>query len=401
MIAALCTLILLSIFRRTNRIASIMAGVMILCGMAYIWRFIRLESLPALMENISSILHDPEHVASYSRKLADLLNTVYSLHLHQYLMLAACVFVLVCLKPSAFADCAAFWSLYFFASCAYCLWFVSNKIHTTACYVILVILVLSTLPLVPLFWRSRRPKLPLYFYGGGLVLAAVFFLASNTLLDAMTVGFCFSSIGGILMLSALHPQATRPLKHAKTASRLLSFAASLLIAMMVVFSAAHRFIGIYRDAPLSQLNTELHVGPAKGLITTPENARQYESIYQTITTLSAQYPDVRALHSKRAPWAYLCANWRYGTPTSWTMDISSAHLQKYHALYPDKRPSLIFLYSSDVGAFSPTPFNNHTWDPSFNQNNLTGALYDQIKQTGSVVAESEFVTVYHLDPIRQ
>lgn len=395
---AVLLLLLLPVFllwlRPKQFLRHFLSGILV-CAVLYLLYAMDFSSLDSYLKNILYVPSDPEHLGSLSSKWVTLMahfrSMVYWFFLAIVLGFSA---LLLWGKPRM---SPAFFSLlhlaYLFACLVYFFMFILLGVHRKPCFTILLLFSTSALPdfLVSVQSRRHEPAALLYVLGFGVSI--VFFLSSNTGLDAMSVGFCVSSMGAMLLLGPTF-EAFRPF-----GSRVRALCRAVLCTLLLItltLCAAHRFLGIYRDASLPRLDTRLQSGPAKGLLTTQDHARQYESILCTIEEVEAQVPDAAVLHSKRAPWAYLCTDWTYGTPTAWTTDLSSERLPAYYTLHPDRQPTLVFLYSPDVGHFEAAPFNNHVWSPQFNTNTLSGLFYDLIVSSGTIIAQTDYVTVYRI-----
>ena len=248
---------------------------------------------------------------------------------------------------------------------------------------------LSLLPLAVYKLIRGRFDFSLYLYFAGLLTAAAWALCSDTVLDAMTVGFTVSSIAGILMLMNIEKREGRNPLHPV----LTGLAAGILIFLFVCF----RFFGFYRDAPFRQLNTKITKGPAAGLFTTAEHADEYNSIYDSIMEIYLKDPDEKVMFSKSLPWGYLCTSWGIGAPTTWSNKISNYWMEPYFSSHPDKIPTFVFILQPSVAGYESVTFNNHKVNHKYNSNKMAGWFYENYISKAEIIKETNYLTVYRLN----
>ena len=232
----------------------------------------------------------------------------------------------------------------------------------------------------------------LVLYFTGVLASGFYFPFSDTGLDAMTVGFTISSAAGLLFLSRAgnYLAGSRQLI-LRGIVRIIS--CGLFFLLLIIF-CCHRFLGIYRDAPLSQLTTLLKEGPAAGLMTTNEHAEEYVSILKTIRDIHALYPDGHVVFSKTLPWAYLTADWGYGSPSAWRNNFQEDYFKAYYSLHPEKVPDLVFIFSPETAGYETAPFNNHLKNHNYNNNEICDWFYDTYLADAAILCETNCVKVY-------
>ena len=256
------------------------------------------------------------------------------------------------------------------------------------CFGISIPFALSLLPLAVYKLIRGRSGFSLYLYFAGLLTAAAWALCSDTVLDAMTVGFTVSAIAGILMLPNVEKGEGRNPLHPV----LTGLTAGILLILFVCF----RFFGFYRDAPFQQLNTKITKGPAAGLFTTAEHAGEYNSIYDSIMEIYLKDPDGEVMFSKSLSWGYLCTSWGIGAPTVWSNNISNYWMEPYFSSHPDKIPSFVFVLRPSVAGYETVPFNNHKVNHTYNSNEMAGWFYENYISKAEIIKETDYLTVYKL-----
>ena len=259
------------------------------------------------------------------------------------------------------------------------------------CFVITVPFTILIFPFAIRTLLSRSNGFALMVYGTGIALAIAFFIASNTGADAMTTGTCLSSAGGVLLLF----NNGKSENYEDGEKRIHSFEQVICICICLVLVgvfSAHRFLGIYRDAPVLQLTQRIEIGPAAGLYTTDEHAKEYNSIMNEIIKIHEDYPSAGVLYSKTLPWAYLASNWRCADFTVWATKLSDPRIEEYYQTHQE--PDIVFVFVESVAGFETAPFNNHKKTMTYNQNELDGPFYDFLMENYQVIDTNELLTVY-------
>ena len=255
-------------------------------------------------------------------------------------------------------------------------------------------------------WRTKKLTSAREMYWLGIINAAAFSMASNTGLDAGTVGFCISGIGGIwliresIFLRDVSAPDKRELLNRHTYPLFHGAKVIMIVISIVVLTPllCQRIIGIYRDAPLWTLNTKLVQGPAKGLYTTESHAKQYESICDTLAELETRIPEGRILFCKNLPWAYLVTDYEYGTESPWR--VYTDEILDYYAVCHENRADYICVLNETVGGWEKSPFQNNPAKEDPNSFDYEGDFWSQVVRC-PVLTQSEWLRVYDVSNLMQ
>ena len=258
--------------------------------------------------------------------------------------------------------------------------------YNSICYIESLTVTLLAFPFINKRTKTDDIKLGLYLYACGIILALSFLLASNTGLDAMTTGFSLSSCGGLLII---HDHFINNEDY-KTGKHLILMFSILLICTF----SAHRFLGIYRDAPLWNLTERIEIGPASGLNTTPEHKQQYESIVKSLTSVQQKYPNESVLYSKELSLAYVVTDWQCASYTVYKAPINDERLEQYYLSH--SRPTIVCIFTDNTGEYERAPFNNHNSSDSPNSNDLECSFYEDYISKGSIIEENDYMTVFYI-----
>ncbi len=255
-------------------------------------------------------------------------------------------------------------------------------------------------------WRIKKLTSAGEMYWLGIINAAAFSMASNTGLDAGTVGFCISGIGGIWLIreSIYSRDVSAPDKREMLDRHIFPLFHGAKVFMMVISIVVltpllcQRIIGIYRDAPLWTLNTKLVQGPAKGLYTTESHAKQYESICDSLAELETRIPEGRILFCKNLPWAYLVTDYKYGAESPWR--VYTDEILEYYAACRENRADYICVLNEKVGGWEKSPFQNNPAKENPNSFNYEEEFWKQV-ECCPVLTHSEWLRVYDVRNLMQ
>ena len=125
-----------------------------------------------------------------------------------------------------------------------------------------------------------------------------------------------------------------------------SIAAAVFSLFFVITCAGMRMQAVYRDAPLASLNTQIHLGPAKGIYTTSASCDKYEGI---VKFLMDEGEDRSAAFSELLPFGYLCLRESPASPTVWRLPLPSEDMEKYLEAHPEKRPDILLVLKQGYG----------------------------------------------------
>lgn len=266
------------------------------------------------------------------------------------------------------------------------------ELQKSICYIIVLSFSWGGIPLIIVDYLERRDKTMVMWYVCGWFVVIAFFMASNTILAATTVGYCICSIPILLTVFRL---VSKGLKCSRSNEKIIAVAGLVVLVTIVVAFTITRTFGIYRDSELNKLNVELKYGPAKGVYTSKEHAQQYYDIYSSIIEIleNNNENDIKVFHSAKLPWAYLCSDCQYASPTSWTTPLNQDNLVDYYSLHPENYPNIIFLYAEDVGAYDAVRFNGKKGDSNPNEN-ITDVSAETIFQKYGNKYTSRFVKVF-------
>lgn len=193
----------------------------------------------------------------------------------------------------------------------------------------------------------------LFLFGCALSIATQF--GSNTRIYAASGMLILSSMAAMLMLfssirvfrthcvvtASENGEIRKP--HRNTA--VLTIAGVLVCLLAISGLMSLRLITTYRDGPMTNLSVKITTGPAKGLITSAEEAGKYERLVAEIRENAPQTGNI--LVSNLFPDGYMLTDLVPAAPGEFNMSIS--FLSSYYSQHPERWPDYIFAIDESYG----------------------------------------------------
>ena len=234
---------------------------------------------------------------------------------------------------------------------------------------------LFCLPPMGLMWlEKKQERFSVGLRLTGIAMGLAMALSSNTEAVAFLVGVFVYSMG---VMTALWRAPEKSIRRF----------ALVLSCCLAVISTGKRFTDVFRDAPLRQLDTVMTQGPAAGIRTTQDHARQYTEVLGMLEDLESRYgSDTPIFISKLLPWGYLAVDNPCGAPTAWRTALDSLRLEQYYESHPQSIPGIVVVLSPEIGYYDTelTP----------NENCLDGWLWDYMAEEGYACREYSCAQVY-------
>ncbi len=235
--------------------------------------------------------------------------------------------------------------------------------------------------------KKRDLGMFLTLFAGGLVFSMVYSYSSMCDLYVLSIGHNISALAGICFISDHAGEAT---SSAGKLTVIRAGACGLIVIMCISLNACLRFENIYRDDMPEKLTAKVTSGVAKGLYTSPEHLKVYESLLSDIRSLTG--PDSKVFFTKLLPWGYLSCDSVCGAPTTWRTEVSSDRLRLYYERFPERVPDVVFVMDDEVGSYESC--GDVEADPCPNTNHIEGFLKNLMDREGYSKLERECCTVY-------
>ena len=244
---------------------------------------------------------------------------------------------------------------------------------------------------------NRDKRIFSLLYAGGMIFSLVYSYSSNGFLYVLSTGHAIAAVASIAIIfdfirsikdtltGRIDDEGSEPnVLNARMRSSLSVIAISSACALVVFYALACticlRIVNVYRDAPLNELTCRIEEGPAKGLITTPEHADSYDTVYELISkecTAESLGRSGNIFISKLLPWGYMCTDLRVAAHTCWRTNVNSERLFEFYSVNPDKLPDMVLILNEDIGSYKEC--GDVEADPIPNANEYGGLLEEYLE----------------------
>lgn len=222
-----------------------------------------------------------------------------------------------------------------------------------------------------------------------VIMIGAFMLASATS-DPMSAGFVCISLITLILLDKKTPDLKQKY------GRIAEITVTGILLGMFAMTGWVKLSTVYRDAPLSQMDTMLGRGPARGLITTAEHADQYNACMDAVDYINkaekGTKENVSVMISKIAPWMYVGMNIQNGAPTAWKCGISDSKVEEYFFSHDINCLKYVLVLQEEYGGYIGAGNPEGTYLTP-NENDISGWLGDILDKEYNAV-DMECGTLY-------
>lgn len=190
-----------------------------------------------------------------------------------------------------------------------------------------------------------RMHFSVWIYFIGVLLSIGVDYASNNTVSMTTYPYIFSAMAGIIYWAYLWEEA---LPAGNRISNVVSFCLIICVAVLMARHMSYIYREeLYREKNLAALDVRLERGPAKGILTTEEQAKKYEDVIAAVEEYVPQEGNV--LFIKLFPYGYLMTKASPATPRLWRTNLDYKGFNEYYHVNPDKAPDAIFILNENYG----------------------------------------------------
>lgn len=132
------------------------------------------------------------------------------------------------------------------------------------------------------------------------------------------------------------------------------------ITVMFAVICLNRFVDVYRDNVVWQLNTKVNSGSFKGIYTTAHRAQEYETAVADIRQYTGE--EDRLAVQEVNPWVYLESSARCGSYSVWYVDYTDERNDAYYRKYEKNMPTAIYLLNPKFGTYESWGWSSHGSD---------------------------------------
>lgn len=252
---------------------------------------------------------------------------------------------------------------------------------------------------IPLFMITEKKNwlLFVFFYISGFFYTITYSYSSNGMLYVLAMGHFFCALAGIIMSYDLINELDVPeiSVNNRGAKEIFSVLITVLFISSLLITMCHRTFNIYRDDKLSNLTSKITEGPAKGLYTSEAHHKDYDEILNTVENYcmsSSGEGYNNLLVSKLMPVCYLISDLNVAAPSVWRNPMNSERLMEYYKFTENKYPDVVFVLNPEYGSYETC--GDVEKDPSPNENDNEGLMYDYLNNNGFKEIKVPCGTVY-------
>ncbi len=224
------------------------------------------------------------------------------------------------------------------------------------------------------FLSGRKPHRGALLIFLGCALSIAVQLGSNTRIRSSSGMLLPASIGTLIYLFDTIDQIFTPQQIRMWVKR----AAAAACLFQLLLTASLRMVTVYRDATLTQLNTTIAQGPARGIVTTEKNVADYEAVYMDLTRNTPEHGAL--LVTNLLPVAYLMTPLSPATPSAFNMTMDASWLAQYYETNSQRIPDYIYAVDPSVGQSNDISLSGVAMLPA-----LTGRSYRMERLTAGTL----------------
>lgn len=214
--------------------------------------------------------------------------------------------------------------------------FVLDYVPTNFCIMPLAFLEFLSFCLLP----KKEIKYFCLWFIPGILYSLCSHFCSDTGILCITSSFVLCSSIGALFFCALCRELLIGSSIKNSIAKATTGCIIAVLAVHICISGYLRITFFYNEASLTELTTQVHVGPAKGLFTSPGMAAFHTERVIDLEALPITEEDTLLVLGME-PWAYLCTDASCASYNCW--DTFDEFVYKlYLTIFPEKYPTVIY-----------------------------------------------------------
>ena len=294
------------------------------------------SDIPEVLNGFQYLMSDPEHQMDLHYKVTKYFERFYRYYQYQIIVAGVCL-VVGFLKNHRVVQYMKVMSF---------LLAIMAAIHTLISqgwlsdYVPIDFICVPMMFLGISIWALGKKKNTLLFFGWmipALIYTFCVQLTTNTGILAVSSACIAASAGGVLMIGEALQENKEELS--KSVSQMILFMVIAVLLLQGALLLYHRICYTWWSSPVSECTEQLESGPAKGIYTSPEDAKWYYDTLEAVDSLQAG-KDEPILFLDLAPWLYLYTDAPVAAYSMWTIGEDN-FLEEYYQCYPEKEPTVV------------------------------------------------------------
>lgn len=312
------------------------AGVMIVFLLFTFWH----ATLDRIVKNLPYIIGDQEHVQRWNVKISDYFR-YFREHYLGAVIVPIVISVIARIDRKRVQHGIFYMGLTMISVIPYMIYhgLISdyvpvNLVTVPICFLGLVAYAVS---------KEKHPAIFYVWYLPAMFYPFIVQITSNTGPLAVSAGFVTAGAASVLLAVLWAREQKYGLVKSVTYGVVI-----LQLAMMLLL----RMTYVWADASMSELNTKVERGAAKGLYTTAEKANYYDEVYHDIDALNMTEEDGLLVVGSE-PLLYLYADRQVASYSTWQVYTNETRLYRYYEIHTGEGrfPSVVYCVEADQTIF--------------------------------------------------
>lgn len=185
------------------------------------------------------------------------------------------------------------------------------------------------------------------FLVAGLGFGLIWILGSNVGIRVFNMGTLLADVWAIQVLY----------EDTKKGARLFRYLRNGVVVLLLGVLLLNRFLDVYRDSAIWNLDTQITKGSMKYLFTTEKRATEYELAVEELAQYTTE-EDRLAVPGANS-WLYLDAPALCGAYSVWKVDFTEERNWSYYEKVPENNPSVVYLLDASYGSYTAWKYSSH------------------------------------------
>lgn len=307
------------------------------------------------LQNIPKILMDPQHQGNLWEKWMGIVNYLCFIYLKFTWPLYGLTFVMgICIYKKVFSKQKWFFlyrGLVYFE-------FLLQAVYVRTFFeggIVLAVLLLAVQIWLVSHDSIRTKQMEQLFLFAGLGFGVVWILGSNVGIRVLNMGVLLADVWALNILFEDSKEGKKIFRYLRDGVIIILFGVLIL----------NRFLDVYRDSAIWNLDTQVSRGSMKYLFTTAQRAEEYEMAVQELDKYTTT--EDRLAVTGLNPWIYLESPASCGAYSVWKVDFTEERNWFYYKKYPENTPNVIFLLKDGYGKYDAWKYSSHGSNSEGNQ----------------------------------
>lgn len=232
---------------------------------------------------------------------------------------------------------------------------------------------------------ARDSRMEQLFLVAGLGFGFIWVLGSNVGIRVLNMGVLLADVWALHVL----------LEDSQESAKIFRYLRSGVVAILFGVLILNRFMDVYRDSAIWNLDTQINKGSMKYLFTTAQRAEEYELAVEELNKYTTTEDNLAVPGLN--PWIYLEAPASCGAYSVWVVDFTDGRNWVYYDKYPENIPDVIFLLKDGYGKYNAWRYSSHGTNPQGKKGvEIEGYLKELMQKQQTEIITGNIGTFYRV-----